>query len=311
MRWAVLLALAGLPAAAVLSWIFDWTREGVVRTPPAAHAPQQHRAVTVAALTLLIGALAWFAIRDYRYRTARTQLDEAIHLADRGKLVESLALAFQVEKGLPAAPALQKLWPEISRVLEVQTNPLGALVQIRPYGGSDLEWRTLGMTPIIGARIKATVAGDPPRSEAESEASRRLYERYGRSVAEVAQGPLRFYVEIHGNAHQDTAGRVEIATVGLTTEDAWQLKTLLELVRDAHLSGQPNAPKLEILVEPADTLRYTASASKAGGLLGRSERALHIELPKVARTTYRDAYTAVLADFLTQGADLLASARAK
>ena len=83
------------------------------------------------------------------------------------------------------------------------------------------------------------------------------------------------------------------------------------LVRDAHLSGQPNAPKLEIFVEPVDTLRYTASASKAGGLLGRSDRSLHIELPKVARTTYRDAYTAVLADFLTQGADLPASARAK
>ena len=155
------------------------------------------------------------------------------------------------------------------------------------------------------------VAGDPPRSEAETEASRRVYEGYGRSVAEVAQGPLRFYVEIHGNGHQDTAGRVEIATVGVTMEDAWRLKTLLELVRDAHLSGQPNAPKLEIFVEPVDTLRYTASASKAGGLLGRSDRSLHIELPKVARTTYRDAYTAVLADFLTQGADLLASARAK
>jgi formylglycine-generating enzyme required for sulfatase activity len=154
MRWAVLLALAGLPAAAVLSWIFDWTSKGVVRTPPAAHAPQQHRAaVTTAALALLIGALAWFAIRDYRYRTTRTQLDEAIHLADKGKLVESLALAFEVEKALPAAQALQKLWPEISRVLEVQTNPPGALVQIRPYGASDSEWRTLGTTPIIGARI--------------------------------------------------------------------------------------------------------------------------------------------------------------
>ena len=35
MRWAVLLALAGLPVAAVLSWVFDWTREGLVRTPPA------------------------------------------------------------------------------------------------------------------------------------------------------------------------------------------------------------------------------------------------------------------------------------
>jgi hypothetical protein len=155
------------------------------------------------------------------------------------------------------------------------------------------------------------VPGDPPRSEAETEAARRVYEGYGRSVAEASQGPLRFYVEVHGNGHQDTARRVEIATVGLTSEDAWRLKTLLELVRDAHLSGQPDAAKLDILVEPVDALRYTASASKAGGLLGRSDRSLHIELPKVARTTYRDVYTAMLADFLTQWADLLASTGAR
>lgn len=155
------------------------------------------------------------------------------------------------------------------------------------------------------------VAGDPPRSEGETEAARRVYDGYGRSIAEAAQGPLRFYVEIHGNGHQDTAGRVEIATVGLTMEEAWRLKTLLELVRDAHLSGQPETPKLEIFVEPVDTLRYTASASKSGGILGRSEKALHIELPKGARTTYREAYTAMLGDFLTQWADLLASARGK
>ena len=113
------------------------------------------------------------------------------------------------------------------------------------------------------------VPGEPPRSEGETEAARRVYEAYGRSVAEAAQGPLRFYVEVHGNGHQDTAGRVEIATVGLSTEDAWRLKTLLELVRDAHLRGRPDAPKLEILVDPVDTLRYTASASKSGGVLGR------------------------------------------
>ena len=148
------------------------------------------------------------------------------------------------------------------------------------------------------------VPGGPPRSEGETEAARRVYEAYGRSVAEAAQGPLRFYVEVHGNGHEDTAGRVEIATVGLSMEDAWRLKTLLELVRDAHLSGQPEAPKLEILVEPVDTLRYTASASKSGGLLGRSTMALHIELPKVARTAYRDAYTALLGDFLAQWAEL-------
>src|SRR6266566_3857437 len=153
MRWAVLLALAGLPAALVLSWIFDWTSEGLVRTPPAAQGSRQHRAVTTSVLALLIGALAWFAIRDYRYRTARTRLDEAIRLADQGKLVESLALAFELEKALPAGAALQKLWPEISRVLEVQTNPPGAVVQIHPYGASDSECRTLGTTPVQGARI--------------------------------------------------------------------------------------------------------------------------------------------------------------
>jgi len=155
------------------------------------------------------------------------------------------------------------------------------------------------------------VAGEPPRSEEETEAARRAFDSYGRSVAEAAQGPLRFYVEIHGNGHQDTAGRVEIATVGLTMEEAWRLKTLLELVRDAHLRSQPETPKLEIFVEPVDTLRYSASASKSGGLLGRSEKALHIELPKSARTTYREAYTAMLADFLTQWADLAAFARGK
>ncbi len=155
------------------------------------------------------------------------------------------------------------------------------------------------------------MAGDPPRSERETAAARRVYDSSGRSVAEAAQGPLRVYVEIHGNGHQDTAGRVEIATVGLTKEDAWRLKTLFELVRDAHLRGQPDAPRLEFLVEPVDTLRYAASASKSGGLLGRSEKALHIELPKVVRTTYREAYTAMLGDFLTQWADLPASARSK
>lgn len=155
------------------------------------------------------------------------------------------------------------------------------------------------------------VAGAPPRSETETDAARRVFEAYGRSVAEASQGPLRLYVEVHGNAHLDTAGRVEIATVGLSKEDAWQVKTLLELVRDSYLRGQPETPRLEILVEPVDTLRYSASASKSAGVLSRSEKALHIELPKTARTTSREAYTAILGDFLAQWADLVATARGR
>jgi soluble lytic murein transglycosylase-like protein len=56
MRWVVIGALAGLPIAAVLSWIFDWTPEGVVRTAsaPARETP----AVAGPRATLLLATLA-------------------------------------------------------------------------------------------------------------------------------------------------------------------------------------------------------------------------------------------------------------
>jgi hypothetical protein len=174
------------------------------------------------------------------------------------------------------------------------------------FGKLDAEGRRYNVN-----RPTESLAGASAGSERETEAARRVFDAYGRSVVEASQGPLKLYVEVHGNAHQDTASRIEIATVGLSKEDAWQVKTLLDLVRDAHLRGRPETPRLEIFVEPVDTLRYSASASKSGGILGRSERALHVELPKVARTTSREAYTAMLGDFLAQWADLLTTARGR
>lgn len=171
------------------------------------------------------------------------------------------------------------------------------------FGKLDTEGRRYNVN-----RPTESLAGAPPNAETHTDGARRVFDAYRRSVAEASQGPLRVYVEVHGNGHLDTASRVEIATVGLSPEDAWQVKTLLELIRDAHLRGRPETPRLEIFVEPVDTLRYSASASKSGGVLGRSEKALHVELPKVARTTSREAYTDMLADFLSQWADLLTTA---
>ena len=158
MRWAVLVSLAGLPIAAVLAWVFDLTFAGVVRTAPApqdAHPSEIRRrsAVTWVALALLLAGIGWLALRDHRYREARARLDEAVKLADQGKLAEALALAFEVEKAIPSAPALEKLWPEVSRVLEVRTNPPGVSVSARLYGADDSPWRALGVTPIATARV--------------------------------------------------------------------------------------------------------------------------------------------------------------
>lgn len=146
------------------------------------------------------------------------------------------------------------------------------------------------------------VPGRPPSEEAATERAQEIYQAYEQRVREVAQGPLQFLAEIHGNNHRDAAGRIEIATVGVDRELASHLRTLLVLARDAHLRAHVETRSLDVVVEPADTLRYAASGAKRVGILRLPERALHIELPKAARTEWCEVYTSVLADFLLQAA---------
>ena len=159
MRWTVLVALAGLPCAAVLAWVFDWTSAGVVRTAPQPEHVQAHpaagaqRAVTWLALLALLAVAAFLAVRDHRYRNARAQLDEAVRLADEGNLKGSLALAFEVDKVIRSSRVLDRLWSDVARELDVDSTPPGALVEARPFDAPDAPWRTLGVTPLAGARI--------------------------------------------------------------------------------------------------------------------------------------------------------------
>lgn len=148
------------------------------------------------------------------------------------------------------------------------------------------------------------IPGRPAAYDLTTDDARRVYEAYERRVREAAQGPLTFYVEVHGNNRRESAERIEVATVGVDEEQARRLRTLFELVRDAHLRGQPGSPRLAVLVEPADRVLYSASGAKRAGILRLPARALHIELPRAARTDWRELYTAVLADFLVQAVDL-------
>jgi hypothetical protein len=149
------------------------------------------------------------------------------------------------------------------------------------------------------------VPGRSPSEEVTTAAAREVYAEFERRVLETAQGRLALYTEIHGNGHRETSGRIEIATVGVDRSDAWRLRTLLELIRDVRVRAHPGAPVLAVLVEPLDPIRYTASASKQAGVLRLPARALHIEIPKSARTEWRALYTDILADFLAQAAPLL------
>jgi len=144
----------------------------------------------------------------------------------------------------------------------------------------------------------------PPSEDTGTEAARRVYAAYEQRVREIAQGPLRFYAEIHGNNRLESAGRIEIATVGVDREYAQRLRALAELVRDAHLRGQTRVPRLDVVIEPADPVFYAASGAKRDGILKLPERALHIELPKSARVEHGQLYTAIVADFVAQAVSL-------
>jgi hypothetical protein len=174
------------------------------------------------------------------------------------------------------------------------------LVVVTGYSHLDGEGRRYNINrPTVG------VPGAAADLEVRTEAARRLYQAYRVRVAEAAQGPVRLYVEVHGNGRAESAGRLEIATVGSGRDDAWRLKTLLELIRDARLPVDGETPRLDVWVEALDPLWYTASAAKRSGILGQIPVALHLEIPRAARTTYREAYTTVLADFLIQSTALL------
>ena len=144
------------------------------------------------------------------------------------------------------------------------------------------------------------VPGRAPAEEMQSDTARSVYDAFERGVREVSQGPLRFYAEIHGNSRRESADRIEIATVGVDAEQAVKFRTLLELVREAHLRTRPGAPRLDVRIEPADPIFYAASGAKRAGILRLPQRALHIELPRVARHEARELYTLILADFLVQ-----------
>ena len=146
--------------------------------------------------------------------------------------------------------------------------------------------------------------GRPPAEEVSSDSAQQIYLAYEKRVQEAAQGRLTFYVEIHGNSRRESATRIEIATVGVDREFAQRLRTLLELIRDAHLRGHPGTPKLEIVIEPADKIFYAASGAKRDGILRWPMRALHFELPRVARQAAREPYVAILSEFLAEAAAL-------
>lgn len=130
-------------------------------------------------------------------------------------------------------------------------------------------------------------AGRTCEKERHTERARDVYDEYVRLVGKSCDGkPLRLYVEIHGHTSLAFPNRIEIATTGISLEEARLLKERFPVFLKQVKAAYPAYPKLMLRMEPFDKIFFGARCNKTIGYLStRSvERALHMEIPRSART---------------------------
>lgn len=165
-----------------------------------------------------------------------------------------------------------------------------------------------GGSPRAGchSQVNRPLEGLPERPPSAQGSTGTVSDRYEQRVLEAAQGPLRFYAEIRGSNRTACAGQLSIATVGVDHELALRLRALAALIQDAHVRANGEMSKLDVVIEPVDPVTARPSGAGVEGVLRRAERGLQIQLPQCAQRDWREAYTAILSDFLAQAVMLTA-----
>lgn len=133
--------------------------------------------------------------------------------------------------------------------------------------------------------------------EIETTRAKLTYEQFKRSVLKAARGTLDLYIDIHQNG----GSRIEVATVGISKEEARQIKDVYRSLRDQALAGRPEIAPVDLAIEPLDEIEVGAWAAKANGILAVAKKSLHLELPAygvMASEKHRDVYMAVLAGLI-------------
>ena len=203
----------------------------------------------------------------------------------------------------PAPAHAQEVVRTADGVFEYLTSPTGVVIAA-PHGTYDINTPLIAISTAAqlhagyivfrgaapGLRINVNRptegAGRTCANEPLTERARSTYETYVRLVR-VAAGTARLplYVEIHGNAEPRTAPDIEVAAKGMGANDARALKEAYPLLLAAVRRRSPSFPALDLRIEPAEQLFFTATCTKTLGIFSTEmiERALHFELPRAAR----------------------------
>ncbi|HSE85466.1 MAG TPA: hypothetical protein VLJ79_04525 [Candidatus Binatia bacterium] len=136
-----------------------------------------------------------------------------------------------------------------------------------------------------------------PAGEIEigSERAQMAYRIFKDAVVSASQRNLRLYIDIHQNGRREN---IEVATVGISKQEAQFIKKSYRELRDRVLRFAPGVASIELAVEPLDSIEIGAWATKAKGILGLAKKSLHFEFPlhsTLGSRNARGAYGDILA----------------
>lgn len=205
-------------------------------------------------------------------------------------------------------------------------NRLSGVVIAAPHGSFDehtaevvkrLSHRT-GLAAVIAKGFTPTDAGGwrinvnrptekIPHSEGRevhSDRAKEVYRIFRDLVFEASSGDLGLYVDVH---QYGRGGHIEVATVGVSRDEARVIKKLYRAIRRQVLGERSDLADVDLLIEPLDEIEIGAWAAKAKGILSLAKRSLHIEIPQKALATAegREKYTRILAALLQESVPLL------
>jgi hypothetical protein len=136
--------------------------------------------------------------------------------------------------------------------------------------------------------------------EISSSRAKAVYDSFKEVVLEASQGELELYIDVHQNGRQKN---IEVATVGISSEQARAIKKMYREIRDRSLKNVSGPVPVDLLIEPIDPIEIGAWPAKAEGILGVAKKSLHFELPlysTLSRAQARRAYTRVLSDLINR-----------
>jgi serine/threonine protein kinase len=120
--------------------------------------------IFVPIIVLLIGLalfLTWWIPQNAKINLARNetipQLDSLVSqiswMGEGPASWKVFRLALRAEEYIPNDPGLKKLWPRMSRLVKIHSDPPGAQVYAKPYMGDNTEWLYFGQTPLDSLRF--------------------------------------------------------------------------------------------------------------------------------------------------------------